>query len=118
MIEITIAGALEQALKELYNVEVAVNKTLVQKTRKEYEGDFTIMVFPFAKLARQAPDVTAREIGEWIAAKLSPDGISGYNVVNGFLNLAFSDDFWLKYLNDNRADDEYGFFKNKSITLV
>jgi arginyl-tRNA synthetase len=120
MIEITIAGALQQALKELYNIDYTVNKNLVQKTRKEYEGDFTVVVFPFSKLARKAPDVTAREIGEWIAAKLKPNGISGYNVVNGFLNLTFSADFWLGYLNDNREDGQYGFSKNKSndITLI
>ena len=90
MIEIMIAGALQQALKELYNIDYSVSLNLVQKTRKEYEGDFTIVVFPFAKMSRKAPDITAREIGEWITQKLSPNGISGYNVVNGFLNLSFS----------------------------
>lgn len=120
MIEIMIAGALQQALKELYNIDYSVSLNLVQKTRKEYEGDFTIVVFPFAKMSRKAPDITAREIGEWITQKLSPNGISGYNVVNGFLNLSFSVDFWLSFLNDNRAEVEYGFSKNKSneITLI
>jgi len=120
MIEIMIAGALQQALKELYNIDYSVSLNLVQKTRKEYEGDFTIVVFPFAKMSRKAPDITAREIGEWITQKLSPNGIRGYNVVNGFLNLSFSVDFWLSFLNDNRAEEEYGFSKNKSneITLI
>jgi len=120
MIEIMIAGALQQALKELYNIDYSVSLNLVQKTRKEYEGDFTIVVFPFAKMSRKAPDITAREIGEWITQKLSPNGISGYNVVNGFLNLSFSVDFWLSFLNDNRAEEEYGFSKSKSneITLI
>ena len=120
MIEITIAGALQQTLKELYNIDYTVNKNLVQKTRKEYEGDFTIVVFPFAKMAKKTPDIIAREIGERIIEKLKPNGITGYNVVAGFLNFSFSNDFWLGYLNDNRADDEYGFSKNKSndITLI
>ena len=121
MLELLIAAALKDVLKELYNLDVEVDKNLVQKTRKEFEGDFTIVVFPFVKAARKSPDAVAAEIGAKLQEKLSAfvteDGVHGsldsYNVVKGFLNLSVSKDFWLDFLNQNLDNGHFG--KNTNV---
>ena len=64
MLELLLATALKDSLKELYNLDIEADKSLIQKTKKEFEGDFTIVVFPYVKAARKAPDVVATEIGK------------------------------------------------------
>ena len=121
MLELLIAAALKDVLKELYNLDVEVDKNLVQKTRKEFEGDFTIVVFPFVKAARKSPDAVAAEIGAKLQEKLSAfvteDGVHGsldsYNVVKGFLNLSVSKDFWLDFLSQNLDNEHFG--KNTNV---
>ena len=116
MIEILLANALKDALKELYNLDIESNKSLIQKTKKEFEGDFTIVVFPYVKAARKAPDVVAAEIGNKLQEKLSdfvtPEGVHGsltsFNVVKGFLNLSISSDFWLNFLSENINNENFG----------
>jgi arginyl-tRNA synthetase len=116
MLELLIAAALKDALKELYNLDIEIDKSLVQKTRKEFEGDFTIVVFPYVKAARKAPDAVANEIGAKLQEKLSAftttDGVHGsisaFNVVKGFLNLSVSKDFWLDFLNQNIDNENFG----------
>ena len=105
MIENVIASSVQEVLKELYGADIPVAASAVQRTRKEFEGDFTIVVFPFVKAARKAPDAVAAEIGEALHHKLQV----AYNVVKGFLNITLSNDFWLKYFNEHRADASYGF---------
>ena len=78
----------------------------IQKTRKEFEGDYTLVVFPLLRRSRKAPDVTAREIGERIVAD-TPE-IKSYNVIKGFLNLSLSDAFWASRFEAIRTDDRFG----------
>ncbi|MCR4681201.1 MAG: arginine--tRNA ligase [Bacteroidales bacterium] len=101
-----IAEGLKETLNEIYGIDIAADTALVQPTRKEFEGDFTIVVFPYVKLARKAPDAVADEIGKALSAKV--EMLSSYNVVKGYLNLSISDDFWRHCLRDNHANVRYG----------
>ncbi len=116
MLELLFANALKDALKELYNLDIEANKNLVQKTKKEFEGDFTIVVFPYVKAARKAPDAVAAEIGAKLQEKLADfvtaDGVHGsvtaFNVVKGFLNLSVGNEFWLDFLSKNICNNNFG----------
>lgn len=110
-LESTLSAALQASLKELYNIDIQADSNLVQPTRKEFEGDLTIVVFPYVKLARKAPDMVAKEIGDKMCEKV--DFLTGYNVVKGYLNLSIADAFWFKYLQDNYRNERYGIFDTK-----
>ena len=87
--------------------EVAPQQIQIQKTRKEFEGDYTLVCFPLLKLSRKSPEATAAEIGEAVVAQCSD--ISGYNVIKGFLNLSLSHSFWQSRFADIVATENYGF---------
>ena len=89
----------KSAVKALYDVEATDAQIQLQKTRPEFEGNITLVVFPFVKLARKAPAQVAAEIGEWL--KANGEGlIANFNAVQGFLNLSISDAFWVEQLKD------------------
>ena len=95
------------AVKALYEVEAADAQIQLQKTRPEFEGNITLVVFPFVKLARKTPAQVATEIGEWLMA--NGEGlIAKYNAVQGFLNLVIGDAFWIQQLEAIDADNQYG----------
>ncbi|MBR5677152.1 MAG: arginine--tRNA ligase [Paludibacteraceae bacterium] len=97
----------KQAVKALYDAEAADAQIQLQKTRPEFEGNITLVVFPFVKIARKAPAQTASEIGEWLVA--NGEGlIAKFNAVQGFLNLVIADDFWVKQLQAIDSDGNYG----------
>ncbi len=97
----------KSAVLALYNAEVEESQVVLQKTRPEFEGNITLVVFSFAKQARKAPQVIASEIGEWFMA--NGNGlISKYNAVQGFLNLCISDSFWVEQLEQIDQDADYG----------
>ena len=101
---------MKAAVKSLYNIDATDEQIQLQKTRPEFEGNITVVVFPFVKLARKAPAQVAAEIGE----KLKADGsqlIASYNAVQGFLNLSISDVFWVEQLEAIDAEDSYGRFE-------
>ena len=109
-LEEQISKLAKAAVKALYDVEAADAQIQLQKTRPEFEGNITLVVFPFVKLARKAPAQVAAEIGEWLMA--NGEGlIAKYNAVQGFLNLLIGDAFWIKQLETIDADDNYGRFK-------
>ena len=106
-LEQNISSLVKSAVKALYNVDAEDSQIQLQKTRPEFEGHITLVVFPFVKLARKAPAQVATEIGE----KLMADGsglIARFNAVQGFLNLVIDDAFWVKQLEAIDADDNYG----------
>ena len=105
-IETALATALQKTLSELYNINIEADANLIQPTRKEFEGDLTIVVFPYVKLARKAPDMVAKEIGDQLCA--SVDFICSYNVVKGYLNLSIADSFWNEQLHSHFQDIAYG----------
>ena len=94
-----IAETLQQALRDLYQIEWQAEPSIMQNTKKEFEGDFTLVVFPFVKAARKAPDVVATELGNYFAERTGCE----FNVVKGFLNLSFPDKVWTDFLRLNRC---------------
>ncbi len=105
-IEDTLKVKVLPILQELYGVEIQEKQIQFQKTRKEFEGDITIVVFPFVKQARKNPEALAQELG---TALMNAGVVSGFNVVKGFLNLLLGDSKWLKELNKIAADENFGF---------
>ncbi len=104
-IEKIIADAAARAVKELYGIEDA-GAVQIQKTRKEFEGDFTLVVFPLLKASRKSPDATAAEIGEWLTAN-TPE-VGAYNVIKGFLNISLKPEFWGERFAEMAADKDFG----------
>ena len=105
-IEQQIQQAALAAVKALYGQDVPEKMVQLQKTRSEFEGNLTLVVFPFVKMARKSPEQTGHELGEYLAQHC--EAISGYNVVKGFLNLSIADGAWLQLLADIDADAHYG----------
>ncbi|HON01758.1 MAG: Arginine--tRNA ligase [Bacteroidetes bacterium ADurb.BinA395] len=97
-LEHTIQQLVEQALQQLYGLEIGQNPLQVQKTRKEFEGDMTVVLFPFIKLLRKSPEQIGKEIGDNLLKSSSV--IEAYNVVKGYLNLKISVPYWLERLNE------------------
>ncbi len=111
-IEIKIAQAVAAALQALYNIEIAPETLQLSKTKKEFEGNLTLVVFPFLKASRKAPEATADEIGQYLQ-KHHTDMIASYNVVKGFLNLVITPSCWVGQLNAINSTVDYG---TKSVT--
>ena len=108
-----ISSLAKSAVKALYNVDAEDGQIQLQKTRPEFEGNITLVVFPFVKLARKAPQAVAQEIGEWMLNEQMVNGqiVNKFNAVQGFLNLSISDAFWVEQLKAIDADENYGRFK-------
>ncbi len=99
-------AAASEAVKALYGMDATEKMLQLQKTRSEFEGNLTLVVFPFVKAARKSPEQTGQEIGEYLVQNC--DAISKFNVVKGFLNLSIADSAWLTLLADIDADEHYG----------
>lgn len=106
MLEEILRQLFVDAFTKLYGQEPPVQQVNFQKTRPEFEGDVTIVVFPFVKMAKKSPEVMADELGKEIVA--GSEIISKYNVVKGFLNLLVSDSYWLTFFKDNHQDELFG----------
>ena len=106
MIEQQIMSAAQAAVKALYGQDVPEKMVQLQKTRSEFEGNLTLVVFPFVKMARKSPEQTGQEIGQYLADNC--EAVSKFNVVKGFLNLSIADTAWLQLLADIDKDDHYG----------
>ena len=118
-IEQIITGAVAKALKELYGVETDPASIVPQQTRKEFEGNLTIVVFPWLKASRKSPEATATEIGEWLVA--NEPAVEKFNVVKGFLNISVNPAFWLGVLHSIAEDPDYGIRKadeNSDLVMV
>ena len=104
--EKTISTAVITAIKELYGQDITEKMATLQKTRSEFEGNLTLVVFPFLKMSHKKPEETATEIGEWLVKNCS--AVSAYNVVKGFLNLSIATNTWLDLLKKIDADPHFG----------
>ena len=102
-----IQDLVKSAISQLYGIEATDSMIQLQKTRPEFEGHVTLVVFPFVKAARKAPAMVATEIGEWLVAN-GQGLIAKYNAVQGFLNISISDNYWLQQLQAIAADEHYG----------
>ena len=106
-IENIISKATAQAVNELYGLTVEPQSIVPQATRKEFEGNLTIVVFPFLKASHKAPDATAQEIGEYLAAHC--EAVEKFNVIKGFLNITIKPSFWAQLLDNICRNENYGF---------
>ena len=95
-----------EAIKSLYGADFNAEKIQLQKTRKEFEGDFTLVVFPFLALSKKRPEETAQEIGEFL--KANQPVVSAFNVVKGFLNLSISTNYWIDLLTTIDKTEKWG----------
>lgn len=105
-IENQISRAVIAAVKELYAQEVTEAMVQLQKTKSTFEGNYTLVVFPFLKISRKKPEETAQEIGEYVAKHC--EAVADFNVVKGFLNLVIAAEAWISLLNDIHSDDHFG----------
>ena len=108
-VENIIKQAVARAVGELYGLEVAPDSVSPQATRKEFEGNLTVMVFPYVKAARKAPEAVGREIGQWLVD--NEPAVGGFNVVKGFLNIVITPTVWNSVLADILATPDYGIRK-------
>ena len=105
-IENQISASAIQAIKELYGQEIPENMVQLQKTRSNFEGNLTLVVFPFLKISKKKPEDTAQEIGEYLQKNCK--AVEKFNVVKGFLNLTIAPAAWVELLNDINADEKFG----------
>lgn len=104
-----IAQAVSRALKELYNIDADASGIVPETTKKEFEGNLTIVVFPWVKAVRKAPAMVGQEIGEWLVA--NEPAVCRFNVINGFLNIVIEPGFWCSVLKDIENTPDYGITK-------
>lgn len=105
-IEDKLVVSVISGLKALYGQEVPEKMVQLQKTKKEFEGHLTLVVFPFLKMSKKGPEQTAQEIGEYLQA--NEPAIAAFNVIKGFLNLTIASATWIELLNEIQADEQYG----------
>ncbi len=105
-IENAIASAVIGAVKELYGQDVPEKMVALQKTKSNFEGNLTLVVFPFLKMSKKKPEDTAQEIGRYLTEHCK--AVASFNVVEGFLNLVIAPAAWVELLNDIHADDRFG----------
>lgn len=105
-IEDKLVASVISGLKALYGQEVPEKMVQMQKTKKEFEGHLTLVVFPFLKMSKKGPEQTAQEIGEYL--KANDPAVAAFNVIKGFLNLTIASATWIELLNEIQADEQYG----------
>lgn len=111
-----IQNAVKQAVLELYKVEMAANEVICSPTRKEFEGDYTVTVFNFAKTARKAPPVIGQELGAYLTEKLPI--VSKFNVIQGFVNLSVSESFWTNFVVETANNAQFGQLPSKDTRVM
>ena len=115
-LEATLKSTVKSIIKEIFDQEVVDGQIQFQKTKKEYEGDLTLLIFPFTKLLRKPPVEIGNEIGQLLTERL--DEISNFNTVGGFLNIAISDRVWVNMLSDISGAKNYGIEENTGNRLM
>ena len=108
-IEDKLVASVLSGLKALYGQEVPEKMVQLQKTKKEFEGHLTLVVFPFLKMSKKGPEQTAQEIGEYL--KANDPAVAAFNVIKGFLNLTIASATWIELLNEIQADEQYGLMQ-------
>ena len=108
-IEDKLVASVINGLKALYGQEVPEKMVQLQKTKKEFEGHLTLVVFPFLKMSKKGPEQTAQEIGGYL--KANDPAVAAFNVIKGFLNLTIASATWIELLNEIQADEQYGLMQ-------
>ena len=101
-----LSQVISQTLSDLYGIDIQSADIQLQDTRRDFKGDYTLVVFPYVKQARKSPEAVANEIGSRVK-EIMPD-VSGYNVIKGFLNFEVADEYWLRFVADNLGNPDFG----------
>lgn len=105
-LETSIQNIVQNAVAQLYQLDMQASQIQIQKTKKEFEGDLTVVTFPFVKAAKKSPEAVGQEIGELLTRDI--EFVAGYNVIKGFLNLVISKSYWLQALNQISLQENFG----------
>ena len=97
-----------QAVKELYDSDLPVNQITLQETRKEFDGQITIVVFPITRFSKKSPEATGAEIGAYLQRQI--ESIAAFNTIKGFLNISLSDAYWTSLFTTQIAAEGFGLF--------
>lgn len=111
-----LANGVVEAMRSLYQTEVEVASIQLQKTRKEFAGNFTVVIFPLVKISKSSPDQTGEAVGSFLKQNL--ELVEGYNVVKGFLNIEVRSTYWLEFLNTSLGSESFGFSPSNSKAMV
>ncbi|MDF3077664.1 MAG: arginine--tRNA ligase [Sphingobacteriaceae bacterium] len=103
-----ITQATAKAVEELFGTQITEQDITLQQTRREFEGQLTIITFPFTRFSKKSPEQTGTEIGNYLQEHVAE--VSGFNVIKGFLNLVIADSYWLKLFNESLSNPAYGKF--------
>ena len=109
MIEQKLQQAVADALNRLYSLEVSPDTVVLQATKKEFTGDYTVVVFPYVKQARRSPEQVANELGAMVKESVSE--VAGFNVIKGFLNFEIADNYWVDFVSEKNLDTSFGLKK-------
>ena len=109
MIEQKLQQAVADALNRLYSLEVSPDTVVLQATKKEFTGDYTVVVFPYVKQALRSPEQVANELGAMVKESVSE--VAGFNVIKGFLNFEIADNYWVDFVSEKNLDTSFGFKK-------
>lgn len=115
-IETIISDAVVSAISALYETDIEASAVQIQKTRKEFDGDVTVVAFPFLRYSRKSPEQTGEAIGEYLVENV--DVVDGFNIVKGFLNVEISLSYWMGILNYIGENDSYGFVEETADSPV
>lgn len=105
-LETSIQNIVQNAVAQLYQLDMQASQIQIQKTKKEFDGDLTVVTFPFVKAAKKSPEAVGQEIGELLTRDI--EFVAGYNVIKGFLNLVISKSYWLQALNQISLQENFG----------
>ncbi|MFA6199496.1 MAG: arginine--tRNA ligase [Bacteroidales bacterium] len=107
MIDLLLQESVSKALNSLYNISIEAKDIVLSATKKEFIGDFTLVVFAFVKQAKKSPEQIANEIGKFVKADC--EDIEGFNVIKGFLNFEVAQSYWLKFVDINKTKYTFGY---------
>ncbi|HYK77809.1 MAG TPA: arginine--tRNA ligase, partial [Daejeonella sp.] len=108
MLENKIVQTAQKAVQELYHTDLPSEQFTLQETRKEFEGQITLVTFPLTRSSKKSPEQTGQEIGAYLQQHV--DEVVGFNVIKGFLNLSIADGYWVGQLHQTILKPEYGTF--------
>ena len=106
----SLSQVISQALNALYSIEQAPSDIVLQETRRDFSGDYTLVVFPYVKQARKSPEAVGQEMGAYVKEHLAD--VAGFNVIKGFLNFEIADSYWLQFVAENGANSQFGIRKS------
>jgi arginyl-tRNA synthetase len=108
-----LSNQLAQIINQLFALDVKDSDIVLQKTKKEFEGDYTLVTFPYTKVSKLSPEATGDLIGKALKEQLNH--VESYNIVKGFLNISLTNDFWLNEFSTYSKDAQYGIKKQTQV---